>query len=410
MPWEAPVVFGILHRYVIDQLVRSFLLALLTLTSVIVLFMVMAEATRQGLSPQVVLRMIPYIVPGTLPYTIPVALLFAATVVYGRMAGDNEVMAVKASGCSAWVVLGPGLAIGLVLAVILSILSSEVVPRANHAFKAALAKDMEAMFYMVLKKEREFNNTNWPFYVSVKDVQDRKLISPIFNRRDPDSPNKNSYDVTVQAEEAEVEFDKQANAIRVHLIKPLFQSGQQFSTAPVFDGSYPLPTGNAFMSGVTDRRVQELTNSELTHSYAKALRQIETGRKRQAIRASLEFAAGRIGRMNWPLIRQAAVDDKMWTQKSHELRTERWLRNALAGSVFFFIAMGAPVGILFAKRDFLSAFITCFLPIILIYYPLVLAGINMSKDGIVPPLIVWSGNAVLAILAATFALPPVLRH
>ena len=76
------------------------------------------------------------------------------------------------------------------------------------------------------------------------------------------------------------------------------------------------------------------------------------------------------------------------------------MRNALACSVFFFVALGAPVGILFAKRDFLSAFITCFLPIILIYYPLVLAGINMSKEGIILPAVVWSGNIVLAALAA----------
>jgi lipopolysaccharide export system permease protein len=207
-----------------------------------------------------------------------------------------------------------------------------------------------------------------------------------------------------------VAFDKQANAIRVKLVRALVQSRGQFSSAPVYELTYPLPSGNALITGVTDRRVQELTNSEITHDYAKALRQLETGRKRQAVAAALWFGAGRLDRIDWPHIRQAAVDDRVWEQKSHELRTERWVRNALAGSVFFFVALGAPVGILFAKRDFLSAFITCFLPIILVYYPLVLAGINMSKDGIVPPVIVWSGNAVLAVLAATFALPPVLRH
>ncbi len=52
------------------------------------------------------------------------------------------------------------------------------------------------------------------------------------------------------------------------------------------------------------------------------------------------------------------------------------------GSLLFVI-LGAPVGILFAKRDFLSAFMTCFMPIILIYYPLMLFGVNTSKEGLI---------------------------
>jgi lipopolysaccharide export system permease protein len=79
------------------------------------------------------------------------------------------------------------------------------------------------------------------------------------------------------------------------------------------------------------------------------------------------------------------------------------------GSLLFVI-LGAPVGIMFAKRDFLSAFITCFLPIIIVYYPLMLFGVNVSKEGMVGPLVsLWIGNAILFV-AALFVLPPVMRH
>ena len=36
----------------------------------------------------------------------------------------------------------------------------------------------------------------------------------------------------------------------------------------------------------------------------------------------------------------------------------------MAFGSLLFVFLGAPVGILFARRDFLSAFMTCFLPII----------------------------------------------
>ena len=54
----------------------------------------------------------------------------------------------------------------------------------------------------------------------------------------------------------------------------------------------------------------------------------------------------------------------------------------MACGSLFFVILGAPVGILFAKRDFLSAFITCFVPIIMLYYPLMLFGVNLGKEGI----------------------------
>ena len=80
-------------------------------------------------------------------------------------------------------------------------------------------------------------------------------------------------------------------------------------------------------------------------------------------------------------------------------------------AAFFFVFLGAPVGIRFAKRDFLSAFITCFLPIILLYYPLTLLGINLGKEGqLNPALALALGNLLLGLLAGLFALPPVLRH
>jgi lipopolysaccharide export system permease protein len=68
------------------------------------------------------------------------------------------------------------------------------------------------------------------------------------------------------------------------------------------------------------------------------------------------------------------------------------------------------VGILFARRDFLSAFISCFVPIIILYYPLTLLGVNLSKEGLLNvTLALWSGNAVLAVLTG-FVLPSVMKH
>ena len=44
------------------------------------------------------LTVIPLLIPNTLPYTLPTTTLFATCVIYGRLAHDNEILAVKAAG------------------------------------------------------------------------------------------------------------------------------------------------------------------------------------------------------------------------------------------------------------------------------------------------------------------------
>ncbi len=74
----------------------------------------MTKAASVGLGPYEILKLIPYMIPASLPYTVPVSLLFAATVVYGRLAADNEVIAVKTAGLSAMVLIWPSILLALV--------------------------------------------------------------------------------------------------------------------------------------------------------------------------------------------------------------------------------------------------------------------------------------------------------
>ncbi len=76
------------------------------------------------------------------------------------------------------------------------------------------------------------------------------------------------------------------------------------------------------------------------------------------------------------------------------------MRPALALGCLFFVFVGCPVGIWFSRSDYLSAFITCFLPIVVLYYPLMLCGINLSKLGKINPWIgVWCADLLMAVIA-----------
>jgi lipopolysaccharide export system permease protein len=79
----------------------------------------------------------------------------------------------------------------------------------------------------------------------------------------------------------------------------------------------------------------------------------------------------------------------------HRLYTEPHRRWANSLSCLCFVLVGAPLAIRLRNSDFLTSFFLCFMPILLIYYPLLAWGTDRAKNGAVPPMAVWLGDAIL---------------
>jgi lipopolysaccharide export system permease protein len=401
------VALNILQRYVIFEVVRAFSLALLTMSSIFVLFMVAAQARDIGLSPQDVVELVPYVIPSTLPYTIPVSLLFAVTVVYGRLAGDNEIIAIKTAGVSVMRILWPTYSLAIALSITLLYLSGTWIPRCTHLAKMVLFKDLEETFYKWLKKDHQFDNPHWPFLIKVRDVQGKDMIDPTFKHR---VSGKDDFDLVIQAKKAVLHIDLNAKLVRVHFDDAhVFKTRHGADIALINDRTLEIPIPQDSQFNV-DTKIQEKTNRQIMAELREERRKIATERLRQAIAGAFHFGTGRVERVNWWDVREAFVNHGYSVRQCNELETEWWLRLSMACGSLLFVILGAPVGIRFARRDFLSAFITCFVPIITLYYPLMLFGVNMSKEGMLAPYYsLWIGNIILAVLAG-LVLPPVIRH
>jgi lipopolysaccharide export system permease protein len=83
-------------------------------------------------------------------------------------------------------------------------------------------------------------------------------------------------------------------------------------------------------------------------------------------------------------------------------RTEPHRRWANGFSCLAFVMVGVPVAVLLRKGEFLSSFFACFLPILIVYYPLLMLSLDQAKSGNFPPAFVWFGNAVLALAGLWF--------
>jgi len=76
---------------------------------------------------------------------------------------------------------------------------------------------------------------------------------------------------------------------------------------------------------------------------------------------------------------------------------EPWRRWANGFSCLCFVLVGAPMAIRMRNADFLTSFFLCFLPILLVYYPVFMLGVSRVKSGSLPPPAVWMGNVLVAL-------------
>src|SRR5271155_2389938 len=110
---------------------------------------IVAEATKNGLSPAQILAAIPLLIPSTLPYTIPATTLFATCVVYGRLAHDNEILAIKAAGINILLVVFPAIFLGLAMTALTVVLYYDLIPSTHYMMRAMVMDDIEEFLYGV---------------------------------------------------------------------------------------------------------------------------------------------------------------------------------------------------------------------------------------------------------------------
>jgi len=116
-----------------------------------------------------VLPLLLYMLPAFLALTLPMALLVTVLLVCGRLAGDLEVAALKASGVSPLRLFRPFLAIGIIITLLISWLTLVVGPWSSGAFQRQLFRIFQSRATTGIK-ERTFSASFSQFVIYVDEV------------------------------------------------------------------------------------------------------------------------------------------------------------------------------------------------------------------------------------------------
>jgi lipopolysaccharide export system permease protein len=393
--------FGsILSRMIFWELVKVFTLSLIGINGIMLMGGIVAEASRNGLSLMQILTAIPLLIPSLLPYTVPATTLFATCVVYGRLSHDNEILAIRAAGINLSFVLKPALVLGLSTGMATFALYHSLIPYTHLLLRSMVLKDVEALIYSFLKRDGEFKQPRVNYSIFVRKVEGRELINAIFKRRDA----KGEPDAVIMARKAVLQVDPVHNVIRVILYDGIVWNSSGTFVFRERQEEEDLP---ASLVGAYEARPSDLTWEQIRAKQIETREAIsETDKEISEADAVLQSK----GRPSGKLVQHSAENlpqhkknlsykSSFYNSTLYQLNAELQIRPALSLGCFFFVLIGCPVGIWFSRSDYLSAFMTCFLPIVFIYYPLLLCGTNLAKEGrFIPELCVWGADAFIGVI------------
>jgi lipopolysaccharide export system permease protein len=132
----------ILHRYVLKEHIGPLLFALSALTSLLLINYIgkhLGDLVGKGLPWTVIAEFLLLSVPFTIAMTLPMAVLVSTLYAFSRLAAENEITGMKASGVSLARLLVPVLGGGFVVALVMLGFNDQLLPRANHRLATLMA-------------------------------------------------------------------------------------------------------------------------------------------------------------------------------------------------------------------------------------------------------------------------------
>lgn len=359
----------ILQRYVSKELLLTFVIAIAALMGIIFLGNAVRETKNiQGLFFNSVLVFLPYIIPDALVMSIPVAVLITCILVYGRMAAQNEITAIKASGVSVTRIVYPGLLIGLFFSLAVLYLNLNLVPQCKFEKKNLRTKAVLAFLELTSPEPSSIDLPGLDLSISYKSAEMGTLrgFSGVFGGSGNEKQN-------ITAPVANVKFDEAQSVLILTLDHPLIET-----LITDAKGSHFQPTTSDEMVHKVPLSIAERTMRPCEMPYAKLRRFMK---KKDYSKYSEAF-----------------------------LFTEKYKRFAQSLTPLLFAILAIPLGIITKKSSTAAGLGMAFIIGLVIYYPLMVLGELLGNKGALPPLLAVSIPVIFISTIAAGLYVKILRR
>lgn len=383
----------LLPRYVLFELIKVFSVTVASLTTLMMLVGVAKEAVEQGLGLIHVLEMLPYILPNALLFALPGSMLFAASIVYGRMSNANEIVAIKSLGINPMTVLWPALILSFLLSLVCVWLNDISVSWGFTNVQRVAIEAIDDIAYGMLRTQKSFGSNR--FTINVKKVDGRRLLKPVITF----AGVRNSPPITITAQEAELRCDTERNILIIacHQGVATVANGTSYRFD---DEDREIPLHDASGKEETKHHPAHVALKDVPGEIKHLQNVISETQQDMSARAAYALATGNFAELAHPHWNDEKLNLEFLNGQISRFYTESPRRWANGFSCLFFVLIGAPMAIRLRNSDVFTSFFACFLPILVVYYPLLIYGVDKAKDGDLPTYSVWLGNVILALWGA----------
>lgn len=391
----------ILTRYILKEMLSVFLVTLTSMTVFVLLFLVGDEAVDKGYGLVGVIRTIPFFLPQSLALTVPGTMLLTCTIVYGRISSSNEIIAVKSMGLSPMVLVWPTMILATLISFLAVWVNDKAVSWGRGGVQAVFLESFEEIVYGRLTTKGSLKLGE--LEVNVRGVADKTLLQPIIR-----IDGKRDKPVLITADEAEISVDRETKSVRVRMLNAEGDLQGGTGTYPgIFEESWPIELFTGERRGTP--RPSNLALSEIGPSKSETMQKIDQIEQEMTAAGSLALITGHsyeLSKASWRERERKLAGTRQVLQKLYTEPHRRWSGGL---SCLCFVMIGTPMAIRRRQAEFWGSFFACFMPILVLYYPMLAGTVDFAKSGIVPPPTVWLGNIVLAI-CGFLLLKNVIKH
>lgn len=184
-----------LFKYIFWDLLRIFMLTNGALSGIMSFAGLLRPLTQNGLDASQVGRLLTYFTPSMMAYSFPIAALFAATVVYGRMNADSEILACRAGGISHVALAIPAMVLGLVVAIVSLLFLCFIVPNFTLKVEKVIFSNLSQLVANKIERNHEIKLGETNVFAQRAEMIPPDPADPLVQRVVLEGPTIITYEV-----------------------------------------------------------------------------------------------------------------------------------------------------------------------------------------------------------------------
>ena len=381
-----------INRLILWDVLKLFLVTTIGLTGLISVGLVGQQLISEGVGWLALIQLLPFICMIALQIAVPATLLFSVCSVFGRISADNEIVALKSVGVSPLKVIRPMMILGLLVSLPSVWINDLAVSWAQPGMEQVVLRSIKEIIYNRLRTRRSYENDKG-FTVHVQEVQGDWLIRPTIFCFD----EVTGKPTTITAERAQIFKDPDQDQLILEMVNSKGETSHSNATRFNIPGSerFNMSLNRASQKGGDSARPSQFAMKQIPDEVDKQLKHNDRITETMAIQISMGLGMGRYNQLSEASLQSMAVQIEENRKRLTRLELEPYRRWSFGFACFFFVWIGVPFAILNKSADYAWTFGMCFIPIMLMYFPLFGLALDRAKDGAWPASTLWIGNAFL---------------